>query len=281
MASPSADPLSQKLERLREYLRGLHSALICYSGGIDSALVLAVASQELGERAIGMTAISPSLSASERDGASHTAALLGAQHRLVDSNELARPGYVHNGPDRCFHCKSELYDIAQLKCAEWDLKHILNGTNTDDLGDYRPGLVAAKNAGVKSPLVDLGFNKADVREAAKRLQMPIWDKPAMACLSSRIPYGTEVTPERLAQIAGYEAQLRELGFRQLRVRYHGDLARLEFGSDELQDAQKSPLKEQILQAGVQHGFSRVEIDPKGYRQGSHNEALGKRALPLV
>jgi uncharacterized protein len=191
----------QQLTALRSVLRDMGSVLVCYSGGIDSAFVLAVAHAELGARAVGMTAVSPSLSASEKDDAARVARSLGAAHRFVDSHELERPGYVQNGPDRCFHCKSELYDIAEAKRHEWQLATVVNGTNRDDLGDYRPGLQAAKNAAVRSPLVEVGMTKSDVRSAAQLIGMEIWDKPAAACLSSRIPYGTSVTTERLAQIA--------------------------------------------------------------------------------
>jgi uncharacterized protein len=277
----TADSENPKLEVLRSYVRELGSALVCYSGGIDSTVVLAVATRELGSKAIGMTAVSPSLPTSERDGAARTARKLGAVHRFVDSHELTRPGYRNNGPDRCFHCKTELYEIAAAKCSEWQLDHVLNGTNRDDLGDFRPGLEAAKRAGVKSPLVDLGFSKLDVRSLARELGLEIWNKPAAACLSSRIPYGSEVTTERLSQIEGYEHALRELGFRQLRVRWHGDIARLELDSSELPRALEPEIRDAIVDAGRRHGFIYVTLDLAGYRQGSHNEALGRRALPLV
>ena len=174
---------AKKLARLRENLRDLGSVLVCYSGGLDSAFVLAVAHAELGERAIGMTAVSASLPPSEKGDAERIAKKLGAAHRFVDSNEIARPGYVANEPDRCFHCKSELYDIAELKRIEWGLAHVVNGTNLDDLGDFRPGLEAAKNAAVRSPLVEAEMTKAEVREAAQLIGMDVWDKPASACLS--------------------------------------------------------------------------------------------------
>jgi uncharacterized protein len=206
---------AQKLELLRVRLRELGSLLVCYSGGIDSAFLLAVATEELGPRAVGMTAVSPSLAPSEKEDAARIARGLGADHRFVESNELARDGYVQNGPDRCFHCKTELYEIARHKAEEWQLAAIANGTNTDDLGDYRPGLEAARKAGVQSPLVEVGMSKADVRAAARLIGMDVWDKPAAACLSSRIPYGTSVTRQRLAQIGAFEAELKEQGFRQL------------------------------------------------------------------
>ncbi|MEP7051540.1 MAG: ATP-dependent sacrificial sulfur transferase LarE [Pseudomonadota bacterium] len=270
-----------QLSALRGVLRELGSVLVCYSGGIDSAFVLAVAHAELGERAIGMTAVSPSLSASEKADAQRIAEQLGAPHRFVDSHELERPGYVQNGPDRCFHCKSELYEIAEAKRVEWQLTAVVNGTNRDDLGDYRPGLEAAKNARVRSPLVEVGMTKNDVRAAAQAIGMAIWDKPAAACLSSRIPYGTSVTSERLTQIAGFEAALKTLGFRQIRVRWHDKIARIEIALDELPLLLAPGVREAAVSAGKTHGFSYVTLDLGGYRMGSHNEVLLGRALRIV
>ena len=272
---------SEKLQALRGALTDMGSVLVCYSGGIDSAFVLAVASQELGERAVGMTAVRPSLPESEKADAARIATKLGAVHRFVDSYEIERAGYVANGPDRCFHCKSELYDIAAKKRAEWQLNAILNGTNVDDLGDYRPGLDAARQAGVRSPLVELSFTKADVREAARLIGMDVWDKPASACLSSRIPYGTSVTRERLAQIGGFEAELRALGFRQVRVRWHERVARIEVPATELPTFLKPELRDRVVAAGKRHGFNYVTLDLAGYRTGSLNEVLVGRALRVV
>jgi pyridinium-3,5-biscarboxylic acid mononucleotide sulfurtransferase len=271
----------EQLSALRSLLRSLGSVLVCYSGGIDSAFVLAVAHAELGERAVGMTAVSPSLSASEKDDAARVARALGATHRFVDSHELEREGYVQNGPDRCFHCKSELYDIAEAKRNEWQLAAVVNGTNRDDLGDYRPGLEAAKNAAVRSPLVEIGMTKSDVRRAAQLIGMEIWDKPAAACLSSRIPYGTSVTTERLAQIAGFEAELKALGFRQMRVRWHEKIARIEVALSELELMLAPGVREAAVAAGKKHGFQYVTLDLGGYRTGSHNEVLLGRALRIV
>ena len=278
LASPQ---VTGQLHALRARLRELGSVLVCYSGGIDSAFVLAVATEELGERAVGMTAVSPSLPQSEKDDASRIALALGATHRFVDSNELARDAYVKNGPDRCFHCKTELYSIARDKAREWQLAAIVNGTNTDDLGDYRPGLEAAREAGVVSPLLDAGMNKAAVRAAAQAIGMEIWDKPAAACLSSRIPYGTSVTRERLAQIGAFEAELRALGFRQVRVRWHDSIARIELDLSELERLLNPELRAAALEAGKRQGFRYVTLDLGGYRTGSHNEVLVGRSLPLI
>ncbi len=274
-----------QLDQLRAVLRDMGSALVCYSGGIDSALVLAAAHEVLGPRAIGMTAVSPSLAPYEKEAAVAVAAQIGARHELVESHEIERQGYVANAPDRCFYCKSELYTIAEEKARAWGLAHVLNGTNVDDLGDHRPGLEAAKNAGVRSVLVECAFHKEDVRRCARILGVSIWDKPASACLSSRIPYGTEVTRERLAQIGGLEADLRRMGLRQLRVRWHGlgssdrALARVEVAPDEL--ARAFELRDLIVEAGRRFGFAYVTLDLQGYRTGSHNEVIAGRSLRVV
>ncbi|MEZ4298917.1 MAG: ATP-dependent sacrificial sulfur transferase LarE [Polyangiaceae bacterium] len=273
--------LSPPLAALGARLRELGSVLVCYSGGVDSAFLLAAAHRELGPRAVGMTAVSPSLAPAERDDAVDLARAIGADHRLVESREIEDPDYVKNAPDRCFHCKSELYRIATVKQREWGLAAIVNGTNTDDLGDYRPGLEAAKQAGVVSPLVELGFTKAMVREGAQALGLPVWDKPAAACLSSRIPYGTSVTRERLARIGGFEAALRGLGFRQVRVRFHDDLARIELDVSDLPRAAAPDMRADIVAAGKSHGFKYVTLDLLGYRTGSHNEVLAGRSLRVV
>jgi uncharacterized protein len=272
---------SEKLDRLLGLLRNAGSVLVCYSGGIDSAALLAAAHRVLGARAIGMTAVSPSLAEAEREDSLRIAREIGAEHRLVDSAELERAGYTANGPDRCFHCKSELYDIAERKRQEWQLACVVNGTNLDDLGDYRPGLEAARLAGVKSPFVELGFGKADVRELAKELGVSAWDKPAAACLSSRIPYGTSVTPERLSQVGGFEAALRELGFRRSRVRYHDKVARIELDLEDLPRMLQPEMREAVVSAGKTHGFTYVTLDLAGYRTGSHNEVLAGRSLRIV
>ncbi len=281
LESSVADDVTLKLDRLRANLRAAQSVLVCYSGGVDSAFVLAVAHEVLGARAVGMTAVSPSLAPSERVEAEELARAIGADHRLVESNEIDDPAYVANNPDRCFHCKSELYRIAKSKREAWGLAAIVNGTNSDDLGDYRPGLDAAREAGVLSPLVELGFTKADVRAASLALGLPVWDKPAAACLASRLPFGTQVTRDRLFRIGGFEADIRALGFRQVRVRYHDELARIEVGVDELARALHDDVRLALVEAGKAHGFKYITLDLVGYRMGSHNEVLVGRALRVV
>lgn len=273
-----------KLDQLRSLFREMGSALVCYSGGVDSAFVLAVAHEVLGARAVGMTAVSPSLAPFEKEAAVAVAKQIGARLELVESHEIERPGYIANGGDRCFHCKTELYEIAEIKQREWGLDHVANGTNVDDLGDHRPGLEAARNAKVRSVLVELGFRKDDVRSGAHAIGLTVWDKPASACLSSRIPYGTEVTRERLAQIGGLEAEARALGLRQVRVRWHaagaaGAMARIEVAKPEL--AHAFEVGDALVEAGKRFGFVFVTLDLQGYRTGSHNEVLVGRSLRVM
>jgi uncharacterized protein len=273
--------VTEHLRRLDEIFDRMGSTLVCYSGGIDSALVLALAKRALGDRAVGLTAVSPSLAESERADAVRIAEALGAGHVLVESNEIEREGYRSNGPDRCFHCKSELYEVAAKKAAELGLACVVNGTNKDDLGDYRPGLEAARQAGVRSPLVEAGLGKNDVRDLARELGIDAWDKPAAACLSSRIPYGTSVTRERLRQIEGFESELKALGLRQVRVRHHESIARIELGPDDMDRALGRDTRERLVEAGKRHGFRYVTLDLGGYRTGSHNEVLVGKSLRLV
>ena len=278
---PGMDALDAKMDRLAGYLRGLDSVLVCYSGGVDSAFVLAMAHRELGAKAIALTAVSPSLPPGELAEAQSLARQIGADHRVVSSNEMQDPRYVANGPDRCFYCKSELYDLAEKQRQAWGLASVLNGTNCDDLGDYRPGLQAASNAHVKSPLVDCAFDKADVRAGSRLLGLPVWDKPAAACLSSRIPYGTSVTSEKLAQIGGLESQLKQLGFRQVRVRYHDKLARIELDLQDVTRAAQPGIREKMVALGKQYGFQYVTLDLAGYRVGSHNEVIVGKSLRVL
>ncbi|MBK8216574.1 MAG: ATP-dependent sacrificial sulfur transferase LarE [Myxococcales bacterium] len=278
-------PSDPAFDRLVATFDDVPSVLVCYSGGTDSALVLAVAHALRGSNAVGMTAVSPSLAPSERDDAITLAREIGARHELVASSEIDDERYAQNGADRCFHCKSELYRVAEKKQAEWGLAAIMNGTNTDDLGDYRPGLEAAKNAGVRSPFVEAGLGKAEVRRLAALMGLRVWDKPAAACLSSRLPYGTRVTRERLEQIATFEASLRALGLRQVRVRWHGlpddrgAFARVEVEKSELAAAFEQ--REAIVEAGKRAGFVYVTLDLEGYRVGSHNAVLAGRSLRVL
>ncbi|MFI5299471.1 MAG: ATP-dependent sacrificial sulfur transferase LarE [Polyangiales bacterium] len=269
------------IDRLEAHLRALGSVVVCYSGGVDSAFVLAVAHRVLGERAVGLTGVSPSLPDSERAGAIDTAKQIGARHVLVDTHEIDDPSYAANPSNRCFYCKTELYKVAVAWAREHGFAAIANGTNVDDLGDHRPGLDAARAAGIVAPLVDVGMRKVDIRAHAQTLGLTIWDKPAAACLSSRLPYGTAVTRERLSQIGGLEADLRALGFRQLRVRFHDKVARIEFGEEELDRALTPATRKALVEAGKRHGFAYVTLDLQGYRQGSHNELLAGNALRIV
>jgi uncharacterized protein len=260
-----------KLERLKGLLADMQSVLVAYSGGLDSAFVLAVAHDVLGARAVALTAVSPSLPEREKRDAQRIATQLGVRHELVESQEIHNPSYAANPSNRCFHCKSELYAITTRVCAQLELLHVINGTNLDDLGDYRPGLDAAKQAGVRSPLVEAELSKAEVRALAQARGLDFWDKPAAACLSSRIPYGTAVTPARLSQVEQLEDALLALGLRQVRVRYHEALARVEVGSAELPAAFAQ--REAIVAAGRAAGFTFVTLDLAGYKTGSLNQLL--------
>ena len=281
-----------RLARLVTIFEEMGSVLVCYSGGIDSAFVLAVAHLVLGDKCIGMTAVSPSLAPFELEDAVSIARGIGARHELVDSHEIEDEAYAKNDVDRCFHCKSELYRLSAKYQVEWKTAHVANGTNLDDLGDYRPGLEAAKDAGARSPLVEAGLTKADVRSLSQAIGLGIWDKPAAACLSSRLPYGTRVTRERLAQIGSLEDEIHKLGIRQARVRWHASssetpiaakeaaIARIEIGRDEMLKAFDA--RDAIVAAGKRFGFTYVTLDLAGYRTGSHNEVLAsRRSLPVL
>ena len=252
------------------------SVLVCFSGGVDSAFVLKVAHEALGDRALGLTALSPALPLSEREAASAVAREIGVPHVAVASNEIDDPSYAANPVNRCFFCKSELYRVAGAEAHRRGFATIVNGTNLDDLGDHRPGLEAASQQGVRSPLVELGFNKAAIRRCAREIGLSVWDKPAAACLASRIPYGTSVTHERLRQIDRAETALRALGFRQVRVRLHGEVARVEVGISEFSHAFER--RAEVSAACHRAGFTFATLDLDGYRLGSNNEAV---RLPVL
>ena len=288
VAHPGADEIGDKIERLNEILLRLESVVICFSGGIDSALLLCAAHQALGDRALGLTAVSPSLPPGEREESAAVARALGARHEFIESHEIDDPNYAANGPDRCFHCKTELYSLTTAEARRRGFAAVASGIIVDDLGDYRPGIDAARKNGVHFPLAEAGMTKSDVRAAAARLGITIWNKPASACLSSRIPYGTSVTRERLARVGGLEADLKALGFRQVRVRYHELpgaspvlLARIELPVDELARTLDPSARQAILDAGKRHGYHHVTLDLAGYRMGSSNEVLQGRSLKVL
>jgi pyridinium-3,5-biscarboxylic acid mononucleotide sulfurtransferase len=266
---------STSLQRLREVVGNYGSAITAFSAGVDSTLVAVVAQQELGHAALAATAVSPSLAPSELDHAVQLASQLGLNHRLVQTRELEDERYVNNPVDRCYFCKTHLYTELEQLAAETGLRYILNGLNVDDLGDWRPGARAAaeREDFVRSPLHAAGLGKTEIRAAAQELGLPNWDKPALACLSSRLPYGQRVTPDKLARIGQAEQALRALGFRQLRVRHFADRARVEIAPDELRRVEAEGLASRIEADLLALGFPAVEIDPRGYRSGSLNEGV--------
>ena len=267
--------IEQKLADLRAIVRGLESVVVAFSAGADSTLVAKVAADELGKRALAVTSASESLAERELREALEYAESLGIPHRVIYTDELSNPDYLANPTNRCYHCKTTLYSHLSALAREEGYRHVANGLNVDDLGDYRPGLQAANEHGVRAPLQEAGLTKADVRAISKLLDVPTWDKPAMACLSSRVPYGEEITREKLSQIDRAEQFLRDLGYRQLRVRHHGQVARIELPSEAI-----LPFVQQHAEAVSTHlktlGFLYVTLDLQGFRSGSMNEALAVR-----
>jgi uncharacterized protein len=272
---------SEPLVRLRQIVRSYESAITAFSAGVDSTLVAVVAQQELGSKALAATAVSASLAPSELDDAVKLAEALGLSHRLVKTSEVEDERYASNPVDRCYFCKTHLYTELEQLATEAKARFILNGLNVDDLGDWRPGARAAaeRQDHVRSPLHEAGMGKQEIRLAAKELGLPNWDKPALACLSSRLPYGERVTPEKLARVGQAEQALHALGFRQLRVRHFADRARVEIAPDELIRVHTENLEERIEADLLALGFPKVEIDPRGYRSGRLNE--GVVTLPVI
>ena len=264
--------LAHKREQVVERLRGLGSALVAYSGGVDSALLLALAREALGDRAVAFTAVSPAVPPDELDAARALARELGALHLERPSAELDDPSYAKNPTDRCYFCKTELYDLAREEARLRGLSAVVSGTNADELRDYRPGLRAADEHSVVQPLAEAGLTKAEIRALSREIGLPTWDKPQQPCLSSRIPYGTEVTRERLDQLARAEMALRRLGLREFRVRWHGEVARIEVAEAEL--ARLLSVRAEASRALREAGFQFVSVDLEPFRSGRLNEAAG-------
>lgn len=266
-----APSIDQKLERLRELLRGFESVVVAYSGGFDSSFLLKVSTDVLGDRAVALTSVSASLPEREREEAVRIAEKYGARHLLVETNELDNPNYTCNPENRCYHCKTELFSVALKKKRELGFAVVVDGSTLDDLDDFRPGNEAAREAGVRSPYVEVGLRKSELRELARKMDLDYWEKPSSACLSSRIPYGVEITVDRLRRIESFENALRDLGFKQLRVRFHDQVARIEVAEPEMKTAFEQ--RTAIVQAGKAAGFTFIALDLTGYRSGSLNALL--------
>jgi uncharacterized protein len=257
-----------RLKNARAIVRGLDSVLVAYSGGVDSTLLLKLAMDELGEGAVAVLASSPAYPESEQSEARALAGRMGARLVEVTTNEVELDAYARNNPDRCFHCKEELFDKLEPVQRELRLEHLAYGATADDAGDHRPGHGSAVRRGVRFPLLEAGMAKSEIRAAARALGLPNWNKPSFACLSSRIPHGTPVTVAALRQIEAAEAAVKALGFRQVRVRHHGDVARIEVESDEIPLLMAS--REQVAGAVREAGYKFVSVDLDGYSTGSLN-----------
>lgn len=284
-AAPEESALRAREAALVRRLQSLPSLIVAYSGGVDSAYLAWAAGRVLGAHALAITADSESYPERHRAMAIAIAAQFRFSHELIHTRELERPDYRANGPDRCYHCKHELYAHLTTVARARGFAAVADGNHADDRGDYRPGRQAARDFGVISPLDEAGLTKADIRALAREAGLPCWDEPASACLSSRIPHFSEVTDAKLRQIEQAESAVRSLGFRVVRVRHHGDLARLEVGPDEVPRALEPATSRAINAALLAFGFTDVTIDPKGYRTGSLNEAttlvFSRRTTPTI
>jgi len=263
-----------KMEAMRALIGSCGSAIVAFSGGVDSTLVLKVARDVLGDRAIALTALSPALPEEEEDEARGLASGLGVRHLVVRSDELANPEYVRNASNRCYFCKSELYELCEQKRVELGVAAVLDGFNADDFQDHRPGHAAAKERHVVSPLASAGLRKDEIRAWSFKLGLSTWDKPQMACLASRIPYGTPVTADRLRQIGAAESDLRALGLRSFRIRYHGSVARIEVAAEEYDRFASPEFRRKASESLKARGFAFVALDLEPFRSGRMNEAAG-------
>jgi uncharacterized protein len=266
------DALAAKLELLQKNLTDMEAVLVAYSGGVDSSLLLKVASMTPA-RVLAVTAASPTYPQVEIDAATRLAQELGLQHLVINTNEMEDSAFTANPPERCHHCKKELFAKLQELAREYGLKVIVDGANADDSGDFRPGSRAAREFGVRSPLQEVGLTKEEIRQLARHLNLPNWDKPSMACLSSRIPYGQAITPEKLEQVAAAEAFLRQLGLREIRVRHHGAIARLEVNPTAFALLIDANVREKLVNRLHELGFTYITLDLEGFRSGSMNAVL--------